>query len=175
MRRAGKDGKWPGWDSSQGQQRGGTVCALGKAAHASTDVSLCPCCALGSVPEHRDSALYLGCSHCSRPKPKKVEDEPARRRSMRLLRVEPVEIPLLETFSPAVAEEYVRWGRAAGGVGAQQLCKTTAGDTAGWHWALHSLRHLGGGDTGMGRKGQFCHPKQVPHYHQSQAVLCGPG
>ncbi|NWW39520.1 WDR76 protein, partial [Panurus biarmicus] len=41
-----------------------------------------------------------------RAKPKKVEDEPARRRSMRLLRVEPLDIPLLETIAPAVAEEY---------------------------------------------------------------------
>ncbi|NWR12675.1 WDR76 protein, partial [Paradoxornis webbianus] len=41
-----------------------------------------------------------------RAKPKKAEDEPARRRSMRLLRVEPLDLPLLESFPPAVAEEY---------------------------------------------------------------------
>ncbi|NWT62075.1 WDR76 protein, partial [Erythrocercus mccallii] len=41
-----------------------------------------------------------------RAKPKKVEEEPARRRSMRLLRVEPLDIPLLETLGPPVAEEY---------------------------------------------------------------------
>ncbi|NXM61515.1 WDR76 protein, partial [Illadopsis cleaveri] len=43
-----------------------------------------------------------------RAKPKKVEDEPTRRRSMRLLRVEPQDIPLLESFRPAaaVAAEY---------------------------------------------------------------------
>ncbi|XP_041275020.1 WD repeat-containing protein 76 isoform X2 [Onychostruthus taczanowskii] len=42
-----------------------------------------------------------------RPKPKKVEDEPALRRSMRLLRVEPpLDIPLLDTFSRPDAEEY---------------------------------------------------------------------
>ncbi|XP_039578970.1 WD repeat-containing protein 76, partial [Passer montanus] len=42
-----------------------------------------------------------------RPKPKKVEDEPALRRSMRLLRVEPpLDIPLLDTFSRPEAEEY---------------------------------------------------------------------
>ncbi|NXK67531.1 WDR76 protein, partial [Sylvietta virens] len=41
-----------------------------------------------------------------RAKPKKVEDEPERRRSMRLLRVEPVDIPLLETLAPPVAAEY---------------------------------------------------------------------
>ncbi|NXQ32013.1 WDR76 protein, partial [Alaudala cheleensis] len=41
-----------------------------------------------------------------RAKPKKVEDEPAPRRSMRLLRVEPLDIPLLETFAPAAVEEY---------------------------------------------------------------------
>ncbi|XP_014106473.1 PREDICTED: WD repeat-containing protein 76 [Pseudopodoces humilis] len=41
-----------------------------------------------------------------RAKPKKVEDEPARRRSRRLLRVEPLDIPLLETFAQPAAEEY---------------------------------------------------------------------
>ncbi|XP_041320941.1 WD repeat-containing protein 76 isoform X2 [Pyrgilauda ruficollis] len=42
-----------------------------------------------------------------RPKPKKAEDEPALRRSMRLLRVEPpLDIPLLDTFSRPDAEEY---------------------------------------------------------------------
>ncbi|NXB74671.1 WDR76 protein, partial [Donacobius atricapilla] len=41
-----------------------------------------------------------------RAKPKKAEDEPARRRSMRLLRVEPLDMPLLEKFAPAVAEQY---------------------------------------------------------------------
>ncbi|NXR65481.1 WDR76 protein, partial [Rhadina sibilatrix] len=41
-----------------------------------------------------------------RAKPKKVEDEPARRRSMRLLRVEPLDVPLLETLPPPAAEEY---------------------------------------------------------------------
>ncbi|NWS01836.1 WDR76 protein, partial [Motacilla alba] len=42
-----------------------------------------------------------------RNKPKKVEDEPARRRSMRLLRVEPpLDIPLLDTFVRPEAEEY---------------------------------------------------------------------
>ncbi|NXY38279.1 WDR76 protein, partial [Pomatorhinus ruficollis] len=41
-----------------------------------------------------------------RAKPKKAEDEPARRRSMRLLRVEPQDVPLLESFSPAVVEQY---------------------------------------------------------------------
>ncbi|NWV10934.1 WDR76 protein, partial [Ptilonorhynchus violaceus] len=41
-----------------------------------------------------------------RPKPKKVEDETARRRSMRLLRVEPLDIPLLETPARPAAEEY---------------------------------------------------------------------
>lgn len=49
-----------------------------------------------------------------------------------------------------------------GGVCAQQLSKTSAGDTGGWHWALQTLRHLGDGDTGTVRKGQFCHPEQVP-------------
>ncbi|NWW77265.1 WDR76 protein, partial [Climacteris rufus] len=41
-----------------------------------------------------------------RPKPKKVEDEPARRRSMRLLRVEPLDVPLLEGPARPGAEEY---------------------------------------------------------------------
>ncbi|NXO18185.1 WDR76 protein, partial [Oriolus oriolus] len=41
-----------------------------------------------------------------RRKPKKVEDETARRRSMRLLRVEPVDIPLVETPARPEAEEY---------------------------------------------------------------------
>ncbi|XP_014743284.1 PREDICTED: WD repeat-containing protein 76 [Sturnus vulgaris] len=41
-----------------------------------------------------------------RAKPKKVEDEPARRRSMRLLRVEPLDVPLLETLARPAAEEY---------------------------------------------------------------------
>ncbi|XP_015493914.1 WD repeat-containing protein 76 [Parus major] len=41
-----------------------------------------------------------------RAKPKKVEDEPAPRRSRRLLRVEPLDIPLLETFTQPAAEEY---------------------------------------------------------------------
>ncbi|XP_030136872.4 WD repeat-containing protein 76 [Taeniopygia guttata] len=44
-----------------------------------------------------------------RAKPKKVEDEPAPRRSMRLLRVEPpLDIPLLDTFAQAEAKEYPR-------------------------------------------------------------------
>ncbi|NXU11130.1 WDR76 protein, partial [Pardalotus punctatus] len=41
-----------------------------------------------------------------RRKPKKVEDETTRRRSMRLLRVEPLDIPLLETPARPAAEEY---------------------------------------------------------------------
>ncbi|XP_068881957.1 WD repeat-containing protein 76 isoform X2 [Aphelocoma coerulescens] len=41
-----------------------------------------------------------------RRKPKKVEDETARRRSMRLLRVEPLDIPLLESPARPGAEEY---------------------------------------------------------------------
>ncbi|NXL78086.1 WDR76 protein, partial [Leptocoma aspasia] len=42
-----------------------------------------------------------------RAKPKKVEDEPARRRSMRLLRVEPpLDIPLVDTFVRPEAKEY---------------------------------------------------------------------
>ncbi|XP_077041419.1 WD repeat-containing protein 76 isoform X2 [Agelaius phoeniceus] len=41
-----------------------------------------------------------------RAKPKKVEDEPALRRSMRLLREPPLDIPLLDTFSKPEAEEY---------------------------------------------------------------------
>ncbi|XP_066184241.1 WD repeat-containing protein 76 [Sylvia atricapilla] len=41
-----------------------------------------------------------------RAKPKKAEDEPTRRRSMRLLRVEPLNIPLMESFPPAAAPEY---------------------------------------------------------------------
>ncbi|KAM4766146.1 WD repeat-containing protein 76 isoform 2-T2 [Cyanocitta cristata] len=41
-----------------------------------------------------------------RRKPKKVEDETARRRSMRLLRVEPLDIPLLESPGRPGAEEY---------------------------------------------------------------------
>ncbi|NXB34041.1 WDR76 protein, partial [Eulacestoma nigropectus] len=41
-----------------------------------------------------------------RPKPKKVEDETARRRSMRLLRVEPLDVPLLEMPARPGAEEY---------------------------------------------------------------------
>ncbi|NXS87526.1 WDR76 protein, partial [Erpornis zantholeuca] len=46
-------------------------------------------------------------SHATkRRKPKKVEDETARRRSMRLLRVEPLDIPLLETPARPEAEEY---------------------------------------------------------------------
>ncbi|NWZ73916.1 WDR76 protein, partial [Acrocephalus arundinaceus] len=40
-----------------------------------------------------------------RAKPKKVEDEAAPRRSRRLLRVEPLDVPLLESLAPA-AEEY---------------------------------------------------------------------
>ncbi|XP_016156289.1 PREDICTED: WD repeat-containing protein 76 [Ficedula albicollis] len=42
----------------------------------------------------------------SRAKPKKAEDEPARRRSRRLLRVEPLDIPLLESLAPPAPEEY---------------------------------------------------------------------
>ncbi|XP_066414832.1 WD repeat-containing protein 76 [Molothrus aeneus] len=41
-----------------------------------------------------------------RAKPKKVEDEPALRRSMRLLREPPLDVPLLDTFSRPEAEEY---------------------------------------------------------------------
>ncbi|NXM40138.1 WDR76 protein, partial [Gymnorhina tibicen] len=41
-----------------------------------------------------------------RRKPKKVEDETARRRSMRLLRVEPLDVPVLETPAQPAAEEY---------------------------------------------------------------------
>ncbi|NWX34294.1 WDR76 protein, partial [Notiomystis cincta] len=41
-----------------------------------------------------------------RARPKKVEDETARRRSMRLLRLEPLDIPLLETPARLGAEEY---------------------------------------------------------------------
>ncbi|XP_059714784.1 WD repeat-containing protein 76 [Haemorhous mexicanus] len=41
-----------------------------------------------------------------RAKPKKVEDEPARRRSMRLLREPPLDIPLLDKFVRPEAEEY---------------------------------------------------------------------
>ncbi|NXY21321.1 WDR76 protein, partial [Atrichornis clamosus] len=41
-----------------------------------------------------------------RPKTKKVEDETVRRRSMRLLRVEPVEIPVLETPARPGPEDY---------------------------------------------------------------------
>ncbi|XP_009071893.1 PREDICTED: WD repeat-containing protein 76, partial [Acanthisitta chloris] len=39
-----------------------------------------------------------------RPKPKKVEEEPVRRRSMRLLRVEPTGIPMVETPAQPQAE-----------------------------------------------------------------------
>ncbi|NXO45644.1 WDR76 protein, partial [Locustella ochotensis] len=46
-------------------------------------------------------------SHATkRAKPKKVEDEAARRRSRRLLRVEPLDVPLLETLAPPVAVGY---------------------------------------------------------------------
>ncbi|KAM7010749.1 WD repeat-containing protein 76 [Passerculus sandwichensis] len=41
-----------------------------------------------------------------RAKPKKAEDEPARRRSMRLLREPPLDVPLLETFARPEAEPY---------------------------------------------------------------------
>ncbi|NXD30542.1 WDR76 protein, partial [Spelaeornis formosus] len=41
-----------------------------------------------------------------RAKPKKVEDELVRRRSMRLLRVEPLDTPLVETLPQPAAEEY---------------------------------------------------------------------
>ncbi|XP_029814621.1 WD repeat-containing protein 76 [Manacus vitellinus] len=41
-----------------------------------------------------------------RPKPKKVEDDTARRRSMRLLRVEPSAVPASETPAQPGAEEY---------------------------------------------------------------------
>ncbi|KAM3663625.1 WD repeat-containing protein 76 [Ammospiza maritima maritima] len=41
-----------------------------------------------------------------RAKPKKAEDEPARRRSMRLLREPPLDVPLLDTFARPEAEEY---------------------------------------------------------------------
>ncbi|NWU83253.1 WDR76 protein, partial [Onychorhynchus coronatus] len=58
-----------------------------------------------SVPKCRDSCSVSECSHCSRPKPKKVEDETARRRSMRLLRVEP-SIPVSETAAQPGAEGY---------------------------------------------------------------------
>ncbi|NWV24542.1 WDR76 protein, partial [Origma solitaria] len=43
-----------------------------------------------------------------RRKPKKVENETTRRRSMRLLRVEPLDIPLLETLAQPGVEEYLR-------------------------------------------------------------------
>lgn len=67
-------------------------------------------CALGAVTEH-GLCSELSCCHCCRAKPKKVEDEPAPapRRSMRLLRVEPIDIPLVESLAPPAAEEYVRW------------------------------------------------------------------
>ncbi|KAF2985826.1 hypothetical protein EK904_006739, partial [Melospiza melodia maxima] len=45
-----------------------------------------------------------------RAKPKKAEDEPARRRSMRLLREPPLDVPLLDTFARPEAEEYVPGG-----------------------------------------------------------------
>ncbi|XP_074405157.1 WD repeat-containing protein 76 isoform X2 [Zonotrichia albicollis] len=41
-----------------------------------------------------------------RAKPKKAEDEPARRRSMRLLREPPLDVPLLDRFPRPEAEEY---------------------------------------------------------------------
>ncbi|XP_064013864.1 WD repeat-containing protein 76 isoform X2 [Pogoniulus pusillus] len=41
-----------------------------------------------------------------RAKPKKVEEEPVRRRSMRLQRVEPSEIAMPEVFTQPIAEEY---------------------------------------------------------------------
>ncbi|NWQ66378.1 WDR76 protein, partial [Neopipo cinnamomea] len=58
-----------------------------------------------SVPKCRDSCSASEYFRCSRPKPKKVEDETARRRSMRLLRVEP-SVPVSETPAQPGAEEY---------------------------------------------------------------------
>ncbi|NXJ95303.1 WDR76 protein, partial [Corythaixoides concolor] len=46
-----------------------------------------------------------------RAKPKKAEDETVRRRSMRLQRVEPSGIPMLEMPAQPGAEEHIRWGR----------------------------------------------------------------
>uniref|UniRef100_A0A8C5U2S5 WD repeat-containing protein 76 n=1 Tax=Malurus cyaneus samueli TaxID=2593467 RepID=A0A8C5U2S5_9PASS len=72
-------------------------------------------------------------------KPKKVEDETLPRRSRRLLRVEPLDIPLLETPARPAAEEYVSWVRAGGGVCAQVLSKTSVGDTDGYQRSLSSM------------------------------------
>lgn len=83
------------------------------------------------------SALCVRCSGRCRAKPRRTEDEPARRRSMRLLREPPLDVPLLDRLPQPEAEPWVRWGGAAGGLGALQLSEATAGDTAGWCWASH--------------------------------------
>uniref|UniRef100_A0A8B9FYZ7 WD repeat-containing protein 76 n=1 Tax=Amazona collaria TaxID=241587 RepID=A0A8B9FYZ7_9PSIT len=70
------------------------------------------------------TCVTLECAHCSRPKPKKAEDETVLRRSMRLQRVDPPGIPLSELPARPEAEEYVRWGR----VGRRSLMKL-AGNT----------------------------------------------
>lgn len=78
-------------------------------------------------------SVILKCFNCSRAKPKKVEDETVRRRSMRLQRVEPSGIPVVEMPAQPAAEEYVRWGRVSGDtcLYTQKLYKTGAGE-ADW-------------------------------------------
>ncbi|NXJ71855.1 WDR76 protein, partial [Rostratula benghalensis] len=60
--------------------------------------------------EHRGFVLLvsvaLKCVNCARAKPKKAEEETVRRRSMRLQRVEPSGIPVVEVLAQLEAEEY---------------------------------------------------------------------
>ncbi|NXL62855.1 WDR76 protein, partial [Chordeiles acutipennis] len=51
-------------------------------------------------------SVILKSFNCSRAKPKKAEDEPVRRRSMRLQRAEPSGIPMPEVPAQSAAEEY---------------------------------------------------------------------
>lgn len=138
----GNDGGELGRDASLGNRAGTCVCI----AECSWFVAQCQGWRAGpggagqaAVPLglSLSSALCARCSGRCRAKPKRAEDEPARRRSMRLLREPPLDVPLLDRLPQPEAEQWVRWGGAAGGLGALQLSEATAGDTAAWHWASH--------------------------------------
>ncbi|NXQ59590.1 WDR76 protein, partial [Anthoscopus minutus] len=84
-----------------------------------------------------------------RPKPKKVEDELVRRRSMRLLRVEPLDVPLVERLAHPAAEEYPQVP-----VGPLPMVPEDQAENSKWTEALLStwmrISELKGDDSGQG-------------------------